>query len=533
MYCGETPSGAQPKTRTSSRTVTTHPGPSVEEFDGAPCLGCHDDWSESAYRHPLTESAECSQCHARAQQSGPCPSGGFELVEEDSALCERCHEVPGVAKRHSVIRTLGCSACHDPHGSNNPRQLKRPPEAPLCQHCHEDIQGAFVHTPVKDGNCLGCHDPHRGDAAMLLEKPLTRLCVECHQPATLMKAGRVLHTPVLEGRCIECHDAHASDFPKQTRGPAKSCLRCHGADAPRRLDGTSPSSLQLDLKRRVVHKPVAELKCDACHEAQHSSEAKRFLKKDSPELCDDCHERPSKTRYVHGAVKLGSCSACHAPHSTDAKKLLRDGRMGDLCFRCHADDVTGRVSVHRPVGEGNCGACHAPHGADNPFNLKQPETPLSCFDPCHDIVTRERPCNPLAERCMQPERAPAVQHEALTRWGCVGCHDPHGSSNGALMIKAVNFLCQECHAEQRDGRHVSTFVLGGHVVSGGPDTHDRRREFSCVSCHNPHGSENPKLLYFGRSALESCDWCHGNRSGTHPELKDLVREGPEGQRGQP
>jgi predicted CXXCH cytochrome family protein len=88
----------------------------------------------------------------------------------------------------------------------------------------------------------------------------------------------------------------------------------------------------------------------------------------------------------------------------------------------------------------------------------------------------------------------------------------------------VNALCIGCHEGQKDGTHVTAIVPGGHVV-GGPQLEDPKRdgrEFSCASCHNPHGSNTERLLYFGKTAMDSCTWCHGDKSGEHPELKNVI-----------
>jgi predicted CXXCH cytochrome family protein len=87
----------------------------------------------------------------------------------------------------------------------------------------------------------------------------------------------------------------------------------------------------------------------------------------------------------------------------------------------------------------------------------------------------------------------------------------------------VNEVCGACHAAQKDGRHVTPIVAAGHPVGG--ELNDPRRpgrDFSCASCHDPHGSDNPRLFYLGATAMESCDGCHGDKSGKRPELKNII-----------
>ena len=116
-----------------------------------------------------------------------------------------------------------------------------------------------------------------------------------------------------------------------------------------------------------------------------------------------------------------------------------------------------------------------------------------------------------------------VKHAALERYGCVGCHDPHGTANRFLLARKTNDLCITCHEAQKDGKHVTSLVPRGHAVGGNlNDPRKPDRPFSCASCHNPHGSDNPRFFYFGATAMESCDLCHGDKTGRHPELKNIV-----------
>jgi predicted CXXCH cytochrome family protein len=207
---------------------------------------------------------------------------------------------------------------------------------------------------------------------------------------------------------------------------------------------------------------------------------------------------------VHGAVKVGDCARCHDPHSSDEKSLLRQPTIAGLCFKCHEDDVTGRAWVHKPVAEGKCTECHDPHGAKGPFNLKRGDVTQTCQG-CHKPNEKKH------------------RHAALDRVGCTGCHDAHGTANRFQLVKSTNALCQTCHVDKTDGVHVTNMVAGGHRISGVPDPHDPSRELSCASCHDPHGSDSPRLLRFGEAPMDVCDWCHGDRTGLHPELKDITR----------
>jgi predicted CXXCH cytochrome family protein len=203
-------------------------------------------------------------------------------------------------------------------------------------------------------------------------------------------------------------------------------------------------------------------------------------------------------------VKQGECTLCHQPHAGDEPKLLRSSSAAALCFQCHEDDVTGRAFVHAPVAKGYCLRCHDPHGAEQPKNLVVTKGQNGCLE-CH------------AQRV-----APKVAHVALERYGCVACHDPHGTANPFQLLRPVNELCADCHRKQADGDHVGALGQALHPVAGAWDAR-RGRPFSCASCHDPHGGQNPKLFYYGTERLESCEGCHGDRSGKHPELVDLTK----------
>ena len=81
---------------------------------------------------------------------------------------------------------------------------------------------------------------------------------------------------------------------------------------------------------------------------------------------------------------------------------------------------------------------------------------------------------------------------------CTTCHNPHGSQNVKMLREgnSINEACATCHAEKR-----GPFVW----------EHAAGRE-NCVTCHDPHGSNNERMLVAKLPML--CQRCHV--SSRHP-----------------
>ncbi len=473
------------------------------------CMGCHDKKLQET-RHPPEAKGECLSCHDAHGSSHP-----KLLKEEGDALCLRCHAQPGkVPARavidlkkpavHAAIESGGCATCHQPPHAGTAVKLLLKPASQLCFDCHDKPTEA-THAAVRQGKCFVCHDPHSGEGPLLRQAKLS--CVRCHSPESLVPR-KVRHAPVTEGRCTSCHFGHKSkEKALLVEAPGALCLKCHDKKSPESPAAAAVGGpFRLDLAKANVH-PALDGGCDACHVTTHSGDQKRLLTKAPPELCYDCHDRKDATPFVHTAVKQGQCTVCHDPHTADQPALARDSGAA-LCFRCHADDLTGRNSTHAPAAQGKCLACHDPHGSANKGNLRQGSGDAVCLS-CH----------------AQAVDAGKNKHPAVEIKGCTGCHDPHGAGGATLLSTTVPKLCGECH-DQQDGLHVST-IGGGHRISGVPDPRRPGKELSCASCHNPHSSDSPKLFRFGADTMESCDGCHGDTTGKHPELKDLVHKNRE------
>jgi predicted CXXCH cytochrome family protein len=457
--------------------------------------------------------------------------GGKALTLTGAAPAERCTNCHAAktAKRftHPALLKNDCTSCHRPALSEVGKCKSRTAtkwalvktEPDLCYGCHKRMdQSKSVHTAVRQGSCLSCHDAHGSDFPKQLTSAREKICFDCHELEPLLSKA-VRHAPVAEGRCLDCHDAHGSEQANSIVGAGTAfCQKCHDPKAPGGK-GSAGAAYRIDLSKPVVHKPISQKNdCGACHELGHSGDNLKLVKKNVVDLCYGCHERQDKAKFPHSAIVAGDCAVCHDPHSSDQPKLLAKDSSAATCFLCHQDDLTGRKVIHKPVEKG-CDQCHVAHGGPNRSLLKGGTGKAVCYV-CHQT----------------PVDSGKVKHAALERYGCTGCHDPHGTANRFLVAKKTNDLCISCHAEQKDGRHVTPMLARGHVVGGNlNDPRKPDRPFSCASCHNPHGSDSPKLFYGGETPMESCDICHGDKSGKRPELKNIIsrskRAMPEGAAG--
>ncbi|MHC4434527.1 MAG: cytochrome c3 family protein, partial [Planctomycetota bacterium] len=134
----------------------------------------------------------------------------------------------------------------------------------------------------------------------------------------------------------------------------------------------------------VIHDPVSEGSCEACHETVDVKEHTYRLTGEEPGICTECHDELSK-EFVHSALDDGTCNQCHETHSSENEFRLLAPTVGDMCAECHevAIDAT---HVHGPTSVGECTLCHDAHESDHEDRLVLGLDELCVF--CH-VTTKE------------------------------------------------------------------------------------------------------------------------------------------------
>lgn len=189
------------------------------------CLDCHEGqarmhWTGSEHERAEVGCADCHRVHA--------PRDAVLAKPEQPAVCQTCHQnvradflKPSV---HPVrFGVMGCSDCHNTHGSVTERLLAKPSLTQLCTSCHAEKRGPFLweHAPATE-DCTTCHVPHGSIHRGLLTKRAPLLCQQCHSQAghpsvAYTPAGLPGGSPsgfLLAQSCLNCHSqVHGSNHP--------------------------------------------------------------------------------------------------------------------------------------------------------------------------------------------------------------------------------------------------------------------------------------------------------------------------------
>ena len=195
------------------------------------CLKCHDTSTDRISRHSgmhaNTAQVNCLVCHSIHTPAVGVP---HLLAKNEISLCNTCHMTQVASFRnkpyaHRIGRGgMACTSCHEPHGRPSRESLRftTSNETAPCYSCHTDKRGPFVfnHPPASASasDCIQCHEPHGSSNPKQLKRAnVYQLCLECHSPtatATFGSQPPSFHNLQLARyrNCTTCHVAvHGSN----------------------------------------------------------------------------------------------------------------------------------------------------------------------------------------------------------------------------------------------------------------------------------------------------------------------------------
>jgi predicted CXXCH cytochrome family protein len=322
----------------------------------------------------------------------------------------------------------------------------------------------------------------------------------CIVPASLMQAtdGARNRPPTPETtyldqdyvgseNCEHCHEAQFKSFSKTAHAKLtaagwkpeqQGCESCHGPGRAH-IEGAGDKT-RIRTFQHESAKQISDscLRCHAGKEERNNFRRGEHWRNDVG--CIDCHSPHVSERAV---LREAGLSTDHraVPSST----LSSSGRLPSLS----TDQAPAKMLV-KPDPQ-LCITCHNETRAQflKPFHHRVLEGAMKCSD-CHNqhggfeqkqlrlVAGADQTC----VKCHSDKQGPFVfEHPPAKIEGCATCHDAHGSSNPRLLKRtAVAQLCIECHTDSHQAAAPNT-----------PNFHnlEQARYQNCTTCHvKIHGS---------------------------------------------
>jgi DmsE family decaheme c-type cytochrome len=193
------------------------------------CLTCHGgDFNRANIRRSehIQAGLACTSCHSIHSSV----TATKLLAQDQRQLCYSCHSTVqaqfSMPFKHRVNEGFTkCTDCHNPHGAFAPtwKMADRPHmvsqrllNEEACLACHVEKRGPFVfeHTAVRVDGCETCHMPHGSTNPRMLKRPVVfTMCLECHNGSGSGRTGLGVPFPVsfhnladpLYHNCTGCH----------------------------------------------------------------------------------------------------------------------------------------------------------------------------------------------------------------------------------------------------------------------------------------------------------------------------------------
>lgn len=277
------------------------------------CFLCHDKKKIAGgkFLHGPVAAGECTTCHNAHQSDNP-----KMLMAQGNDVCFECHS--DKAKKFKAAKHIhapvadSCLNCHSPHSADYADNLFADGRRDLCFSCHDDKKSEIEADKVKHGGletekkCLACHDPHVSKYPKQLKMEPEDLCLSCHDREYIKGDDRIInmkevldnnsskHGPIREKDCSACHNPHGSNYFR--------ILRAYYP--PVFYSSYDPKNYNL---------------CFMCHEKTLADEEFTTTLTGFRNGNRNLH-----FVHVNKAVKGRTCRACHGVHATNNPRHIRD-----------------------------------------------------------------------------------------------------------------------------------------------------------------------------------------------------------------
>ncbi|MCL5966307.1 MAG: redoxin domain-containing protein [Deltaproteobacteria bacterium] len=236
------------------------------------------------------------------------------------------------------------------------------------------------------------------------------------------------------------------------------------------------------------HTEKNEAPCRKCHDLNPPAESAQGFAT-ATRFCLGCHKELTGQKVVHGPIPIGGCAPCHR-FSSKPNRYEPIALGQDLCFKCHEEKRKDliRTYLHGPMSAGLCTICHSPHGSSEKYQLRRYVGDLCVM--CHEGI--------------KSASFRETVHKPFGDGACTKCHEPHSSNrNDGFLKRPGNDLCLGCHTGLTRMSH--THPWGVPPKRERMIKLDKDGNLMCLSCHEAHASDEPKLLVKG-----GCDRCHAS-----------------------
>ncbi len=186
------------------------------------------------------------------------------------------------------------------------------------------------------------------------------------------------------------------------------------------------------------------------------------------------------------------CSSCHQMDFSGAADNLPSPDKSP-CYDCHKGMLNGYRMVHGPAAVWSCTSCHEPGNKKRKLSTVKPDDKICSL--CHEYKWMKM----------------KYMHGPTAAGSCTTCHNPHGENHESFLRMNTADLCAACHDDILTRPHVISGFSGnaGHPVRLSPDPLNPGRDFTCASCHNPHGTDFPLMLKSDHNSMfQFCQSCH-------------------------